>query len=1090
MSKSLCMRCCALFLSLWSLGGWESFADDPPSTNIIDPPDIKVVPRDDPQNPRGVDSSKSEPESEAAASLRAKAGSLRAKQAHEVLTPEQQKKVAEAMAAEKAAAEKEAAEAARMEAKLVSNTQQITFEGRRAGEGYFSADGKRMVFQSERDPANPFYQIYLTDLETGDIEKISPGQGKTTCAWIHPDGDRVLFASTQDDPESVAKQKAEIELRESGQQRRYAWDYDENFEIYSRDMKSGAYTRLTDAVGYDAEGSYSPDGKQIVFASNRSAYGRVLSDRQATQFEIDAAFMNDIYIMNADGSDVRRLTDVDGYDGGPFFSPDGTRICWRRFSENGATAEVYTMKIDGSDVQRLTEIGAMSWAPYFHPSGDYLIFTTNKHGFANFELYLVRADGEGEPVRVTYTDGFDGLPVFLPDGERLSWTSTRTKEKRSQIFLADWNDAEARVLLGLSGNDAADREAALIAAEESTPAFSPADIGRHVDFLTRRELAGRLTGTEGERRATAYVAAYLQSLGFEPAGENGTFFQSFEFPAGSTLTADNKMTVGGKSLEIEKEWRPLTYSQNGAIEAAPVVFAGYGMHVPEGEDREMYSNYVHLDVTDKWVIALRDLPQEITPERRQQLARYSSPRRKATIARDMGARGIIFVAGPTSKVKNQLIRFDRAASQASVSMGVVSVTDEVAAAMFSQAGEDLAKIQASLDDGAMQMGFELAGVQVAANVGIQRNTGTGRNVVARLTAGEKADFSQPVVMVGAHIDHLGRGGSSNSLAKDDERDQIHYGADDNASGVAAMLEIAQSIAAEKAAGTLSLQRDLLVAAWSGEELGLFGSQAFVKSFYELYPDARKPSTDPHSPAGAAHAPVAHAHGTIPGAEPLTAAVATYLNLDMVGRLREKLVIQGVGSSQKFAGDIQRRNRPVGLTLQLDKTSTGLPTDASAFVAREVPILSAFTGAHEDYHTPRDTPDKLNYEGAAKISRLFALITRGLLTTSELPVFGLDEGEKSKQVPRARLTAYLGTIPDYAAGEIKGLKLSGVTKGAPAAEGGVRGGDVVVQLAGRKIESIEDYTYAIEALKIGEEVEIVVLRGEKTVQLKLTPAARE
>jgi hypothetical protein len=184
------------------------------------------------------------------------------------------------------------------------------------------------------------------------------------------------------------------------------------------------------------------------------------------------------------------------------------------------------MRIDGSDVRRLTELQAMSWAPYFHPSNDYLIFTTNKHGFANFELYLVRADGEGEPVRVTTTDGFDGLPVFTPDGAQLSWTTTRTDSGRSQIFLADWDDEKARQLLGLSAAEGdADRLAALKTAQSTSADISPADIGRHVDYLTRKELGGRLTGTPGEKRATAYVAAYLESLGLEPAGDEGTWYQ-------------------------------------------------------------------------------------------------------------------------------------------------------------------------------------------------------------------------------------------------------------------------------------------------------------------------------------------------------------------------------------------------------------------------------------------------------------------------------------------------------------------------------------------------------------------------------------
>lgn len=980
------------------------------------------------------------------------------------------------------------AAAAAKEAALIVNARQITFEGRRAGEGYFSADGKKMVFQSERAPANPFYQIYVTDLETGDIERVSPGHGKTTCAWIHPAGNRVLFASTQDDPDAREKQKAELEMRASGKQRRYAWDYDPTFELYSKDLETGEFERLTDARGYDAEGSYSPDGSQIAFASNRQAFARELSEREKQQFEIDPAFMNDIYIMNADGSNVRQLTDVPGYDGGPFFSPDGKRICWRRFSENGATAEVYTMKTDGTDVQRLTNLGAMSWAPYYHPSGDYLVFTTNRHGFGNFELYLVRSDGKGEPVRVTYTDGFDGLPVFLPGGEQLSWTSNRTKEKQSQIFMGGWNDAEARRLLGIDSGDGLDRSAALAAAESSTPDFSPADVMRHVDYLTRPELGGRLTGTDGERRATAYVAAYLESLGFEPAGENGSFYQSFGFPAGSSLTKDNQLHVGEKTLELDKDWRPLSFSNLGETAPTGVVFAGYGMQVPASEESGEYDSYVHLNCADQWVMVLRDMPQEISPERRQEMARYSTPRRKATIARDMGAKGIIFVAGPTSKVQKQLIRFDRNASHASVSIAAISVSNEVALDMFRGTDEDLAKIQAELDDGSLQMGFPIGGVELTANVGIERKRGTGRNVIARLPAGSKANSQVPVLVVGAHVDHLGRGGGSSSLAKDDERDGIHVGADDNASGVAAMLEMAQYLAAEKSSGRLKPKRDLIIAGWSGEELGLFGSQAFVESFHELYPDSRRPKTSSGDSSGdVAHA---HSHGASTDAEPLTDAVAAYLNLDMVGRLREKLVIQGIGSSPGFAGEVQRRNVPVGLQLQLDKTSTRLPTDASSFVGRDVPILSAFTGAHEDYHTPRDTPDKLNYEGAANISRLFALVARGILTASKPPEFKLEEGEAQQDAPRARLTAYLGTIPDYVAGDIKGLKLSGVASEGPAAKGGVQGGDIIIKLAGRKIEDIYDYTYAIEALKIGEEVEIVVRRGGKPVTLKITPASRD
>ncbi len=1050
------------------------------------------------------------------------------------------------------------AAAAQQEQKLLTNVRQVTFGGLRAGEGYFSQDGRRMVFQSERDPANPFYQIFLLDRETGDIQQVSTGTGKTTCAWIHPDGTRVLYASTHHDPQSEKLQQNELGLRAGGTQRRYAWDYDPQYELYEYDLASGQHRQLTDSVGYDAEASYSPDGKSVLFASNRQAFERRLSGRERTLFEHDPASMIDIYRLDLESGDIRRLTDTLGYDGGPFYSPDGQRFCWRRFSEDGASAEIFTMSIDGGEATRLTQLNAMSWAPFYHPSGQYLVFTTNLLGFANFELFLVRADGSGDPVRVTYTDGFDGLPVFLPSGDQLSWTSTRGSG-RSQIFLGDWDHAEALRQLGLADPaqtpPSEDRDAALLAAQSTSPEFTPADIGRHVDYLTRPELGGRMTGTEGERRATQYVAAYLESLGFEPAGADGTWYQEFEFPAGAELGTANSLQINDQPLQLGSQWRPLAFSGDGVIEPANVVFAGYGLVAPGNERVAEYDSYQGLDVTDQWVVVLRDLPQEIAPELRQHWARYSNPRRKATVARDRGARGIVFVAGPSSRVKQQLIRFDSDAS-AGVSLAIVSLDDATAEQLFAGHDTDLATAQVALDAGDWKPGFELPAVTIGGQIEIIRKTGVGRNVIGRLRTGpavapaddpnptrerattvapaddpnptrergttvapadnpnparergttvapadnpnptrERAttvkQYDKSFVIVGAHIDHLGTGAGTNSLAGESEQGMIHVGADDNASGVAAMLEIAQYLANQHKQGNLPAQRDLVVAGWSGEELGLFGSQAFVKNFFDLFPGSQRipnPFGDVENDPQARM--IMAAHGMSEFDEPLTAAVAAYLNLDMVGRLREKLVIQGIGSSPVWTDLVQQRNVPVGLPLELDKTASRLPTDAAAFVAREVPILAAFTGAHEDYHTPRDTPEKLNYDGAAKTAHLMALIARGLLTDGQAPPFELDEEQQEKEVPRANLTAYLGTIPDYVAGEVKGMRLSGVSPGGPAATAGLQGGDVIVELAGAKIEDVYDYTYAIEALKIGETVKVVLMRGGERRELEITPTARE
>jgi Tol biopolymer transport system component len=326
---------------------------------------------------------------------------------------------------------------------FLSRSRRLTVEGRRAGEGYFSPDGKQMVFQSEREPGNPFYQIYELDLATGETKRLSPGKGKTTCAFFQGHTGNVLFGSTHHDPRSEELQKAELEMRVAGKGRRYAWDYDSEMDLYAYQAASGDLTRLTDVRGYDAEGSYSPDGDWVVFSSMRDAYNRELTSDEKKILETNPAYFAEIYIMRADGSGATRLTRTPGYDGGPFFFPNGERIIFRRFDADGLIADIYSMKPDGTDVQQITDFSSMSWAPYVHPSGEYLFFASNKLGFENFEVFLVDTLGRREPVRVTYTDGFDGLPVPSPDGEQLSWTSNRGSGGGGQIFLAQWNHEKA-----------------------------------------------------------------------------------------------------------------------------------------------------------------------------------------------------------------------------------------------------------------------------------------------------------------------------------------------------------------------------------------------------------------------------------------------------------------------------------------------------------------------------------------------------------------------------------------------------------------------------------------------------------------------
>jgi Tol biopolymer transport system component len=223
-------------------------------------------------------------------------------------------------------------------------------------------------------------------------------------------------------------------------------------DIFAYSEKTGGMKRLTTAKGYDAEGGYSPDGQWIVFSSMRDAYNRTLSAAEQKQLELDPSYFAEVYIMKADGSEQKRLTDWAGYDGGTFFTRDG-RIVWRHFEENGLVANVWTMKADGTDRQQITDFGAMSWAPYEHATGEYFLFASNKLGFENFEVFMVDKAGTKEPVRITYTDGFDGLPVPSPDGTQIAFTSSRAGGAGSagQIYLAQWNHQAAMAALKAAG---------------------------------------------------------------------------------------------------------------------------------------------------------------------------------------------------------------------------------------------------------------------------------------------------------------------------------------------------------------------------------------------------------------------------------------------------------------------------------------------------------------------------------------------------------------------------------------------------------------------------------------------------------------
>ncbi|MCG8592459.1 MAG: M28 family peptidase, partial [Proteobacteria bacterium] len=443
---------------------------------------------------------------------------------------------------------------------------------------------------------------------------------------------------------------------------------------------------------------------------------------------------------------------------------------------------------------------------------------------------------------------------------------------------------------------------------------------------------------------------------------------------------------------------------------------------------------------------------------RQHLRRYASLRYKAMVARDRGARGILVVSGPNSKVRQPLVPLSFDASLAGSSIAALSLSDAAAERLLAADRRNLGKLQSAWDGGARGPAFVLDDVRISGTVELVQERRRGRNVLARLQVGRRP--SESVVLVGAHVDHLGREASSASLARDDERGQIHWGADDNASGVAALLGLAEAAAARVRGGERGAQHDLVFAAWSGEELGLLGSTHYAES-----------RRDPGNPHAA-----------------LSPGIRAYLNLDMVGRLRNKLLLYGMASSPAWAREVERANAPLALPVMPLPDST-LPTDATPFYLRGVPILSAFTGVHSEYHTPRDTVDRLNFAGLRQTSRLFDAIAWSLAQAPEPPQY-VAAGGTSQAMPRGGLRVFLGTVPDYArTGEV-GVRLSGVISGGPAEQAGLRGGDLIVEVAGRSVENVYDYTYALDALAVGEPVEIEIQRGDQTLRLEIVPGSRD
>jgi Peptidase family M28/PA domain/PDZ domain len=584
----------------------------------------------------------------------------------------------------------------------------------------------------------------------------------------------------------------------------------------------------------------------------------------------------------------------------------------------------------------------------------------------------------------------------------------------------------------------------------SAPAFAQSRTKTRVATLASEKFEGRLTGSPGEKLAADYLISELKRMGAKPLPGMTDFRMPFTFTAGSkdggtTLKHTDGKTSGGATGG--DNILALSFSDSGSTSGG-VVFAGYGLAVPNTQEFG-YDSYQGLDVKDKIVVVLRYFPEDADQKTRAILARYADLRYKAQAARQRGAKGMVVVTGPRSPNAGNVVPMSFDTAIAGSGLVAVSISGGAAAPIFAAAGKNLEAVQKELDSGNPHVsGFAIPNLQLTIDAKIVREQRTGHNVVAYLPAsGSVAGVSKPWVAVGAHYDHLGRGGAGNSLADKADLSKIHHGADDNASGTTAVLNIGDALAKQ------TRKRNLLIAFWSGEELGLLGSNAFV--------------TKPPVPVD---------------------QLAAYLNFDMVGRVSDnKLTVQATGTSAMWPKLLEQANVAAGFDLVLQEDPYQ-PTDVGSFNTAGVPCLTFFTGAHTEYHKPSDTADKINYEDLERVGELATGIVKRLMDATEVPQFTKVE-QKSDTGGRTGLRLFTGTIPDYAT-EVKGLLLGGVIGGGPAEQSGLAKGDVIIEIAGQSITNIYDYTYALELLKIGQPAKVVYMRGTERRETTLTPAARK
>jgi Iap family predicted aminopeptidase len=896
-----------------------------------------------------------------------------------------------------------AAPPALVEEQHLADLRQLTMSGENA-EAYWSFDGRELILQSRAATSgcDRIVRMRVADA-TPALVPVSSGKGTTTCSYFLPGDQDVIFASTHLGGDACPPRPDHSQG--------YVWALYDTYDIFRAKADGSNVVRLTDTPGYDAEGTVCAKDGSIVFTSVRDG-------------DID------LYRMDADGKNVKRLTNTEGYDGGAFFNADCSKIVWRASRPKPGKdlddykrllsqklvrptkLELYVANSDGTEPMQITYLDAASFAPFWHPSQKRILFASNYGDPKGREFDIWAVDTNGTNLeRVTFAKGFDGFPMFSPDGKYLAFSSNRATPPGAHdtnVFVARWVESPPRRVTEL-----------------------PADrIMADIAWLADPAREGRGVGTAGLAASGEYIEKRYRELGLAPAGEGG-YRQVFSVTTGLKVADDTSLKIGATAV-AQGSITPIASSASGEV-SGDLVLAGHGI-----SDKELgVDEYAKLDVKGKIVVARRFVPHGDKFDHRDAERRFGALDYKAWVAREKGAKALIVVDAPVRP--KDAPKDWKAPDEAPF--------PELHSRTYGDAGIPVLLVKrAGLGD-LLEKLAKKQRVRADIKVSLDKTKQDAFNVLARLASGAPpAERLQGVVILGAHYDHLGLGGRD-SLAPD--KKEPHLGADDNASGTAALLEVARALSARKN----ELRRDVVFASFSGEEAGVLGSTHYTRG---------------------------------PSAGLAMGDVVAMINMDMVGRMREnRATVLGAATADEWVPLVEAACAKARIDCVTSGDGYG-PSDQTAFYAAGIPVLHFFTGSHGDYHKPSDAADKINAAGAAQIAEVVADLAGGVgrreqrLSLRKLAA-PLPQGDTRS------FNASLGTIPDYAGppnGQ-KGVLLAGVRVGGAAEASGLRRGDILVRLGEHEVGSVEDLMYVLNSSKPGERVTATALREGKELKVEVT-----